>query len=69
MENKASNESYRGLSDKRVNKIVNTLKDLPYTEQELDREILPSIAQWLYDNYVNIESTCLIIRTVTNIKR
>ena len=50
MENKASNESYRGLSDKRVNKIVNTLKDLPYTEQELDREILPSIAQWLYDN-------------------
>ena len=69
MENKASNESYRGLSDKRVNKIVNTLKDLPYTEQELDREILPSIAQWLYDNYVNIESTCLIISTVTNINR
>ena len=31
MENQASNESYRGLSDKRVNKIVNTLKDLPYT--------------------------------------
>ena len=69
MENQASNESYRGLSDKRVNKIVNTLKDLPYTEQELDREILPSIAQWLYDNYVNIESTCLIISTVTNINR
>ena len=69
MENKASNESYRGLSDKRVNKIVNTLKDLPYTEQELDREILPSIAQWLYDDYVNIESTCLIISTVTNINR
>ena len=35
MENKAS-ESYRGLSDKRVNKIVDTLKDLPYTEKELD---------------------------------
>ena len=69
MSDKASNESYRGLSDKRVNKIVNTLKDLPYTEQELDREILPSIAQWLYDNYVNIESTCLIISTVTNINR
>ena len=69
MTDKASNESYRGLSDKRVNKIVNTLKDLPYTEQELDKEILPYIAQWLYDNYINIESTCLIISTVTNINR
>ena len=68
MSEKAS-ESYRGLSDKRVTKIVTTLKELPYTEQELDREILPSIAQWLYDNYVNIESTCLIISTVTNINR
>ena len=69
MENQASNESYRGLSDKRVNKIVNTLKDLPYTEQELDKQVFPCIAQWLYDNYVNIESTCLIISTVTNINR
>ena len=69
MSEKASNESYRGLSDKRVTKIVTTLKELPYTEKELDREILPHIAQWLYDNYVNIESTCLIISTVTNINR
>ena len=69
MENQASNESYRGLSDKRVNKIVGTLKDLPYTEKELDKMVLPYVAQWLYDNYVNIESTCLIISTVTNINR
>lgn len=69
MENQASNESYRGLSDKRVNKIVNTLKELPYTEKELDKAILPYISQWLYDNYVNIESTCLILSTITNINR
>ena len=67
--NKASNESYRGLSDKRVNKIVATLKELPYTEQELDKQILPCVAQWLYDTYINIESTCLIISTITNINR
>ena len=69
MSNEASNESYRGLSDKRVTKIVTTLKELPYTEKELDKVILPYVAQWLYDNYVNIESTCLIISTVTNINR
>ena len=67
--NQASNESYRGLSDKRIELITNTLKELPYTIQELDTRILPYIAQWLYDNYVNIESTCLIISTVTNINR
>lgn len=69
MSEKASNESYRGLSDKRIGLITETLKELPYTEKELDRDILPSIAQWLYDNYVNIESTCLIISTITNINR
>ena len=69
MENQASNESYRGLSDNRIKLITDTLKELPYTEKELDRDILPYIAQWLYDNYVNIESTCLIISTVTNINR
>ena len=69
MQNKASNESYRSLKQGRIDKIINTLKELPYTEKELDRAILPYIAQWLYDNYVNLESTCLIISTVTNINR
>lgn len=69
MSNEASNESYRGLSDKRVELITTTLKELPYTEKELDKAILPYVAQWLYDNYVNMESTCLIISTVTNINR
>ena len=62
-------ESYRNLSDKRINKIVDFLKGLSYTEKELDKAILPYVAQWLYDNYVNMESTCLIISTVTNINR
>ena len=68
MSDKAS-ESYRGLKQERIDKIVKVLDELPYTEKELDRAILPYVAQWLYDNYVNIESTCLIISTVTNINR
>ena len=69
MSEKASNESYRSLKQGRITKICNALKELPYTEQELDKAILPYITQWLYDNYVNIESTCLIISTITNINR
>ena len=69
MSDKASNESYRSLTESRINKICAVLKELPYTNQELDKAILPYVAQWLYDNYVNIESTCLIISTVTNINR
>jgi len=68
MENQAS-DSYRGLKQERIDKIVTVLEDLPYTEKELDKAILPYVAQWLYDNYVNIESTCLIISTITNINR
>ena len=69
MSNQASNESYRSLKQGRIDKITTTLKELPYTEKELDKAVLPCIAQLLYDNYVNIESTCLIISTVTNINR
>jgi len=69
MSNEASNESYRSLKQERIDKIVNALKELPYTEKELEKAILPYVAQWLYDNYVNIESTCVIISTVTNINR
>ena len=68
MDNQAS-ESYRSLKQGRIDKITKALKELPYTEKELDKAILPCVAQWLYDNYVNIESTCLIISTVTNINR
>lgn len=64
-----NDESYRNLSDNRINRIIDTLKKLPYNEKQLNTEILPYVAQWLYDNYVSIESTCLIISTLTNINR
>ena len=69
MEDKASNESYRSLKQGRIDKIIKAIEELQYTEKEKDEAILPYIAQWLYDNYVNVESTCLIISTVTNINR
>lgn len=70
MSNNASmNESYRSLSEKRIELITNTLNDLPYIEKQFDNDILPYISQWLYDNYVNKESTCVIISNITNINR
>ena len=63
----ASNSEYRSLSDSRINKITDYLKNLPYSEEEQTKDILPYIAQWLYDNYVNIESTCSIISSIINI--
>lgn len=70
MPDKASiDESYRNLSDSRISRIIETLKELPYTEKQLNEAVLPYVAQWLYDNYVTIESTCLIVSTLTNINR
>jgi len=70
MLNNASNdESYRGLSEKRIELIIDTLSNFPYNEKQFTNHILPYIAQWLYDNYVNKESTCVIISTITNINR
>ena len=42
---------------------------LPYTEEDKDTQILPYLVQWLYDKYINLESTCYIISGVTNITR
>ena len=41
MSNQASEETYRSLSEKRINRIVNALKDIECTEKELDMNILP----------------------------
>lgn len=60
---------YRGLSDETINRIVTTIKKLPYSEKDIEKHVLPYIAQWLYDQYVNIESTCLIISSLTNMNR
>lgn len=70
MSNNASmDEEYRNLSDKRIELIINTLNDLQYTEKQFDSDILPYISQWLYDNYVAKESTCVIISSISNINR
>ena len=63
----ASTETYRSLPDNRVTEIVTFLSELPYSEEQKTTEILPYIAQWLYNNYVNIESTCSIISEIINI--
>ena len=60
---------YRNLSKETCDRIIDVLKTLPYTEEVKDQEILPYLVQWLYDKYINIESTCYIISDVTNITR
>ena len=62
-------ETYRNLSDKRVEKITIFIKNLDYPESVKEEKILPYVAQWLYNNYVAIESTCLIISEIINIER
>jgi len=63
------NIDYRNISKDTCDEIIKTLNNLPYTEEDKDKQILPYLAQWLYDEYVNIESTCYIISNVTNITR
>ena len=60
---------YRNLSKDTCDNIIDVLNKLPYTEEVKDKEILPYLVQWLYDKYINIESTCYIISDVTNINR
>ena len=61
-------ETYRNLSEKRINKIKKFIDTLDYPESVKEEKILPYIAQWLYNNYVAIESTCLIISEIINIE-
>ena len=60
---------YRSLSNESCDKIIDVLQSFPYTEEDKDKQILPYVVQWLYDKYINIESTCYIISGVTNITR
>ena len=60
-------EPYRSLDDSQIDNIVKVLQDFTYTETELTETILPNVVQWLYNNYVNKESTCLIISEIINI--
>ena len=60
---------YRNLSKDTCDGIIDVLNNLPYTEEDKDTQILPYLVQWLYDKYINLESTCYIISGVTNITR
>lgn len=60
-------ETYRNLTDKRITKITEFLTELDYPEP-VKQDILLHAAQWLYNNYVSIESTCLIISNIINIE-
>lgn len=64
-------EGYRNLTEDSCTRIINKLKTLKkeYQPRELDEVILPNVAQWLYDVYVDKESTCFIISSTTNINR
>ena len=61
-------KTYKNLKDKRIDKITKYIKGLDYPLALKEKEILPYIAQWLYDINVSIESTCLIISTIINIE-
>ena len=69
MQVESKTEDYRNLKEKRIKQIILYLEDLDYPLEVKDYEILPYVAQWLYDNYINKESTCVIISTITNINR
>ena len=48
-------EGYRNLTEDSCTRIINKLKTLKkeYQPRELDEVILPNVAQWLYDVYVD----------------
>ena len=62
-----ANDTFKNLTDKRIDKIIQFLEELNYPNSVYENQVLPYIAQWLYDNKVRIESTCLIISTIINI--
>ena len=65
---KASNEQYTQYSDDKVKQITSELKQWKYTDSEFKDRICPYLAQWLYSQGVAIESTCLIISEVIDVK-
>jgi len=64
-----SSTEYRQLEDNHIDNIVNIISSFNYTEKQIETEIIPNITQWLYDNYVSLESTCVIISQICNINR
>ena len=62
-----ANDTFKNLTDKRIDKIIQFIEELNYPNSVNENQVLPYIAQWLFDNKVSIESTCLIISTIINI--
>ena len=60
---------YRNLKKETCDNIIKVIRELPYNDIETDNEILPYIIQWLFDIYIDYESTCYIISLITNINR
>ena len=60
---------YRNLKKETCDNIIKVIRELPYNDIETDNEILPYIIQWLFDIYIDYESTCYIISQITNINR
>lgn len=63
---KASKKEYVNLQDDKIKEIISVLSTWDYTQMEFER-LSPYLAQLLHDNYVSIESTCLIISEVMDI--
>ena len=64
----ASETEYMNLEDTRIDSIVKVLKEFKYSDDELREQVFPFVAQWLHDNNVTIESTCLIISSIIDIE-
>ena len=60
---------YRNLKKETCDNIIKVIRELPYNDIETDNEILPYIIQWLFDIYIDYDSTCYIISKITNINR
>lgn len=65
---KASEIEYTQLSDDVINKIITIISEMDYTTAELEDRVFPYLAQWLFNQGVAIESTCLIISEFTDVK-
>lgn len=64
----ASSVKFTNFSDSRIEEIVSAIKDLSCSDSELEEEVCPYVAQWLYELGITIESTCLIISSIINIE-
>lgn len=63
----ASEKEYNNLQDDHIESIVKVLKSFKYSDKDFEDNICPPLVQWLHDNLVTIESTCVIISSIIDI--